>query len=695
MKKTIISMITALLLTASLGFAACGKKTDKPEEHVHDWTVQSSTANCGEAGVTVYVCGCGETKTEETPASGNHAFSGKRCSVCGYVDFGGMTMDEALAEYGYYAEDKDSSNTYSTGDVVYFGSYPQSKVEDASVLSALGQQAGILPSEGNGGDWTSYGYYADGAVSDYMYYKDVTLNGKDYRGVYLLNYRPYYSGLPAGTAYSYIDDGGYNTETVYWFEYAPIGWNVLEYRDGSLLLGSKYCLEAQPYQDVYEVKGADYCIPETSHYVNEWQYSSLRAFLNGAFYGAAFNGEQQSLIQTVTLDNVTTGYAADAQYQINQKNTEDRVFLLSYQDVTNTAYGYSSRGASRVRSYTDYAQVQGLRPSAESQTEDGDPACSYSLRSAGDQSYGVVGVSKNGSAGYTTLQITDESVDGVAINGDLGVLPALYIRVGKAAQGVWKDFTFEYTDDNGGEALSECSVYIPASYTGGAQLPLITYVADSSYTTMTLAQYKLAQCPKAWITAEKTSENPAFFLMIGGSPTASLALSVIDKVVADYRIDEARLYLTGQSMGGILDFALNDSYPEKFAATVYVDCQPGGEVHDEQYDQIIANAKFADQKFVYIASRKDELAAQGQDDVERALIDNGISAYGKLYGLDHKGGDTLNAAVKEVLDEGYSHNFFGFTQVTSSGNTAAEHMQSFQYGYAIDAIYEWLLAQHK
>ena len=190
------------------------------------------------------------------------------------------------------------------------------------------------------------------------------------------------------------------------------------------------------------------------------------------------------------------------------------------------------------------------------------------------------------------------------------------------------------------------------------------------------------------------SGNPAFFLIICGSPSDSLVISVIDKVVNDYGIDENRLYLTGQSMGGITDFSLNDTYPEKFAATVYVDCQPGGEINDEQYNSIIANKKFVNQKFVYIASRKDQLAAQGQDDVEQVLVNSNVT-YGKLYDLDHKGGDALNAAVKAELDKGYNQNFFGFKQVTSSGNTAAEHMQSFQYGYAIDAIFEWLMAQHK
>ena len=147
-------------------------------------------------------------------------------------------------------------------------------------------------------------------------------------------------------------------------------------------------------------------------------------------------------------------------------------------------------------------------------------------------------------------------------------------------------------------------------------------------------------------------------------------------------------------MGGILDFAINDAYPDKFAATVYVGCQPGGNVGDEQYNAIIASAKFVNQKFVYIASRLDEKAPHGQDAVEQALKDKGVE-YGKLYDLDHKGGDALNTSVKAELDKGYNHTFLGFKQVTGTGDGVAEHMQSFKYAYAIDAIFDWLVAQHK
>ena len=198
------------------------------------------------------------------------------------------------------------------------------------------------------------------------------------------------------------------------------------------------------------------------------------------------------------------------------------------------------------------------------------------------------------------------------------------------------------------------------------------------------------------------AEFPAFCLIFAfkensgdlseGTEGAEI-VPLIDQVVAAYGMDEDRLYLTGQSMGGITDFALNDTYPHKFAATVYVGCQPGGEVGDDQYNAILQHETFVNQKFVYITSRKDEKAPYGQDDMEASLQAHGIQ-YGKAYGLDHNSGEILEAAVQEVLDQEYAQNFFGFEQVTSSGNGAAEHMQSFKYAYAIKAIFRWLMEQH-
>lgn len=483
MKKIFISGLTALLTLISLGFVACGNQSgendsaDQPKAHtVHEWTlVSSSEATCGEAGRNYYSCSCGAAKSVRTQAaSGGHDFGGGNvCSVCGYIDMSGLNEDEAIQTYGFYFVDSDDSSTYTQGDAVCFGSYPQDLIVDGDgyaaleeaaadgtalqgvrvdeeVYSELKSQEGVLPAQGSSGDWTSYGYYDGGQTSDYMFYKDVTVGGKKYRGVYLLKYRAYYSGLAAQAEYSYIDEQGFALGTAYWFEYAPVLWNVLDYQNGNLLLNSEYCLEGQPYQAVYEGGPTDVVITGTDTYINDWEASTLRAFLNGSFYDTAFSAKEKSLIETVTLDNANTGYQADAKFQTCQNSTQDKVFLLSYQDVLNTDYGFTEKASydsettgdkinsvpeamTRRRSYTAYSTIQGLRTSSQGYTANGDMSCWYLLRSAGSARYSVAGVNKYGSAVYTgAMSATGTtSNDGLAYNGDLGVLPSLYIKVGK------------------------------------------------------------------------------------------------------------------------------------------------------------------------------------------------------------------------------------------------------------------------
>lgn len=706
MKKHLILCATAAILTLSIGLSAC---SGGGEEEEHQW-VSTTTATCGEAGITTYTCEIhNDSYTEETPATGAHTYNGEVCSVCGYVNFSNMTVAEGIAKYGYYVEDNDGSKTYTTGDTVYFGSYPQNLVETASApagaKAAFSAAEASLPTADNAGGWTSYGYYKDGEVADYMFYMDVEADGTKYRGVYMLDYRPYYSYFAANEDNTYIAGHGYELNRVYWFEYSPIAWNVLSYADGELFLNAEYCLDAQPFQEVYE-EGEDgsYLIPGTQAYVNNWEYSTIRSFLNEEFYQLAFSESQQALIQTAALDNKTTG-ATTSEYN----NTEDKVFLLSYQDTSNEAYGYTSSGNSRRRTFSEYSAVQGLRSSSQTTTADGDPCCFYLLRSEGSLTYSSYGISKYGATAETsatidTINTETDAEDGYSLNGDAGVLPALYIRVGKSASGVWKENTYQYTDTEGEAAEITYLLYIPSSYTGGQSLPLITYIPDSTYVNGSATLYKGGACFTNWATEEKMAQNPAFFLTVlfsapdsdvtvEGSEVAQV-VPIINKVVEQYGMDTDRLYLTGQSMGGIMDFAINSAYPDMFAATVYVGCQPGGEVNDDQYVKLIEQAEFMNQTFVYIASRKDEKAPYGQDDVEQVLIDNNVE-YAKLYDLDHNDATALNTAVKAVLDQGYARNFFGFTQLTGTGEGAAEHMRSFNYCYSIDCIFEWLMAQSK
>lgn len=485
MKKLLFSAAVSFTLAFAFGLSACqsgeggesGTDNGQSAAHVHSWALsESAEATCGEAAREYYTCECGSVKTvRKGAATGEHVFDEDGvCTVCGYADMSGMTQSEAISRFGFYVIDEDGSGTYSTGDIVFYGSYPQKLIntgdldgsegaaeydaDTRSLLDTLSEYEGKLPAADDSGDWTSYGYYSENEVSDYMFYRDVELNGSKYRGVYLLNYRSYYAKLKADAQYSYIDDEGYALNKVYWFEYEPIRWIVLDYVGGKLLINSLECLEAQPYQDIYEYDAESKLayIPSTRTYINDWEACSLRGYLNGSFADLAFNDFEKSLICTASLDNRTTGYAEDAAYQIIQNDTEDRVFVLSWQDLTEPDYGYPetenyddaiqktangsgaddeefAQSKSRRRSYTAYSLIQGLHSSSTGHTASGDGACRYVVRSAGIYSYSICGVSKYGSvmnSGILNLNGTD-SYDSFAVNGNLGISPALYLKAGK------------------------------------------------------------------------------------------------------------------------------------------------------------------------------------------------------------------------------------------------------------------------
>ena len=93
-----------------------------------------------------------------------------------------------------------------------------------------------------------------------------------------------------------------------------IEWLVLDVQDGKSLLVSRYALDTLPYNTEYS--------PVT------WETSSIRAWLNGEFIGAAFNAEELGAVLEAEVDNSAaqgnTDYPTDG-----GSNTKDRVFLLS------------------------------------------------------------------------------------------------------------------------------------------------------------------------------------------------------------------------------------------------------------------------------------------------------------------------------------------------------------------------------
>ena len=213
----------------------------------------------------------------------------------------------------------EENNDYKVGDTIKFGSYPQSKVTDETLLLNLNSIEL---------KWTSYGY-----TNTDMQFADVCFGTKKYRAVKFSRYRG--------------ESNGYATNTIYWFEYEPIEWIILDPNEGLVL--SKTIVDSQPYNDTVYGDSPYYKDSNKSIFVDDYENSSIRSWLNNEFYNTAFSYGQKKNIKNSNLSDL---------------NLDDKVFCLSKNEATNVEYGFS-KGYSTYCSLrravgTDYAKVQGL-----------------------------------------------------------------------------------------------------------------------------------------------------------------------------------------------------------------------------------------------------------------------------------------------------------------------------------------------
>lgn len=312
------------------------------------------------------------------------------------------------------------------GNYIYFGSYPQTKVSDSKLTTLLNSLAGRVPTSSNSQKWTSYDYYINGKIIDFMWYIDIEYNETKYRGVYFTSYRPDYCSSMSLPSDSNQKNNGYNTSTVYWFEYEPIKWRILEESNGCYTILAAFAIDSQQYfhnsflirtrndyADMFSVLGIDIDSRRYDYnvYVNNYGESEIRSWLNNAFYNTAFNDLQKSLIQTITVCNKasSTGdeinpYACD--------DTTDKVWLLSYRETVRDFCKCLSSESERVKEGTDYAKSQGLKVNESN--------CCWWLRSPNCYSSdGMLSVDDSGDfLTYTCVQCTS-----------CGVIPALKIKL--------------------------------------------------------------------------------------------------------------------------------------------------------------------------------------------------------------------------------------------------------------------------
>ena len=284
-----------------------------------------------------------------------------RSNSATFVDDDGNPYDDSRVNYINGIVPAFNFNPkYKVGDLIEFGSYPQSEVTDSDLIAKI-EAAGASVS------WIDYNYYAgtgnsdDGnmkPVKDMMLYKDINFGDDKYRAVKINQYRPFSTSEILAASCTYQDNNGYYTGNVYYFKYGPLTWRVLDPSEGYVMCNQ--IIDSQAYQNFIYYNGEEcYNSKDCTVYASDWVTSSLRQWLNDDFYNTAFTAEEKEQIGTPHLRNKST-YSST----YDSEDTYDKIFPISYYDAINSAYGFdpdeSPNDTARQLKGTDYAKCQGL-----------------------------------------------------------------------------------------------------------------------------------------------------------------------------------------------------------------------------------------------------------------------------------------------------------------------------------------------
>lgn len=285
-------------------------------------SAQSEDDGRGSASIVSGVGYAGEEVTVSATALGN-------CFFKGWYD--GETLLSKDATYTFTMPSHDYSlvaRFYSEEEVMHYGikpilsedgqyvtygMFPQTLVKDKSLIGALDA---LDHAEENGFYFYNGDYYASaGAVNDYSMTNRKIQDGTEIQDM----------------------DG-----SKYWCRCEPIRWRVLSHD------GNDYSLLSE--KTIYGCRLSELGTPK-------WKDSELRKWLNGSFYNSAFSYNNANIKMT-EVDNSAPTTSVDPNPNVGE-NTNDRVFLLSYQDYNNASYGFVD-DASRVADVSDYAIVKGV-----------------------------------------------------------------------------------------------------------------------------------------------------------------------------------------------------------------------------------------------------------------------------------------------------------------------------------------------
>ncbi len=371
----------------------------------------------------------------------------------------------------HHCTGKDDGTDITDWSYVYFGSYPQTEITgDALTAEITGASY-----DGNGDAWVDGVKYHRASRSDANNVK-------------------------------YFGDSTYR-----YFKWERIKWKVLN-NDGSTLFvvadKGLDCKDSNENSDTYFI----------------WKSCTLRKWLNNDFYRTAFDGDEQGAIVEKTV--VNEDYGTDG-----ENETRDKVFLLSYKEVTNSNYGfcekYDTDSVSRSVKVSDYARAMGANIGT------GDTYRGNSwwlLRSQGNNSSHVAIVYYNGHVDRFGMFVNNS--DGVCV-------PALHIDL---SSDLWTLAEGEISDGQVG------SFQLDPSLSGSPNKDL-TLAGSLTLSSQAQTSASLLQSEIDRITWTSSDESIAKVTGVASQKSADNRSASLSVTVKSYKTGKATI--TGRTSNGI------------------------------------------------------------------------------------------------------------------------------------------------
>lgn len=296
--------------------------TTKPHVHIESsWNVVEEATCQKEGKKEIFCVECQEVLEEDTIDKVEHAYVNNKCTMCG---------KEKIYPTGVpYIENE---RTY-----INLGKYPQTVVDDEILINELNK----ITTTNN------LGY--------------IEYNGNEYKKQ-LAN--------PISNSNAFPNGDIIIKDQIYYFKVEPIKWRLLEETAEGYKLLSENILDIHSYYIPTQNRKINGKMVDNNNY----EYSDIRAWLNGydgtsygvedytgiGFLDIAFTKEEQKIIKTTLVDNSVES-TKDTTNPHKYNNTNDKIYLLSYKDVTNSSYGFKAVGedVQKQAAVTDYALARG------------------------------------------------------------------------------------------------------------------------------------------------------------------------------------------------------------------------------------------------------------------------------------------------------------------------------------------------